>query len=57
LGFCPTSQWPFAPLVSAEEPAPEVHQVPPLSPQDELKTIQFPDGYRLELVLSEPVMV
>jgi len=32
----------------------EVHQVPPLSPQEELKTIQLPDGYKLELVLSEP---
>ena len=31
-----------------------VHQVPPLSPQEELKTIQLPDGYKLELVLSEP---
>lgn len=27
---------------------------PPLSPQDELKTIELPEGYRLELVLSEP---
>lgn len=37
----------------AQTPA-EVHQVPPLSPQEELATIQLPEGYRLELVLSEP---
>ena len=44
-------------LVAADAPAPavqEVHQVPPLSAADELKTIQLPDGYKLELVLSEP---
>lgn len=28
--------------------------VPPLSPEDELKTIELPEGYRLELVLSDP---
>ena len=27
-----------------------------LSPEEELKTIQLPDGYSLELVLSEPVI-
>ena len=32
----------------------EVHQVPMLSAEEELKTIQLPDGYKLELVLSEP---
>jgi putative membrane-bound dehydrogenase-like protein len=36
-----------------EAPAP-VKQVPMLSPQEELKTIQLPEGYKLELVLSEP---
>ena len=36
-----------------EAPAP-VKQVPLLSPEDELKTIQLPEGYKLELVLSEP---
>ena len=43
---------------SAQAPAavapPEVKQVPMLSPEDERKTIQLPDGYQLELVLSEP---
>jgi len=48
----------FARLVDGEAPAPApasaVHQVPVLSPQDELKTFQLPDGYKLELVLSDP---
>ncbi len=30
------------------------HQVPSLSPEEFLKTVQLPDGYSLELVLSEP---
>lgn len=34
----------------------QVKQVPMLSPEDELKTIQLPDGYKLELVLSEPTI-
>lgn len=39
----------------AAAPAPlEVKQVPMLSPEEERKTIQLPDGYQLELVLSEP---
>ncbi len=29
-------------------------QVPILSPEEELKTIQLPEGYKLELVLSDP---
>lgn len=39
----------------AQLPAP-VKQVPMLSPDDERKTIQLPDGYQLELVLSEPTI-
>ncbi|WP_052573722.1 hypothetical protein [Haloferula sp. BvORR071] len=35
-----------APFAAASPPA--------LSPEDELKAIELPDGYRLELVLSEP---
>ena len=54
LTFCLAGQLPLAEIFAAEAPAPEVHQVPPLSPEEELKTIQLPDGYRLELVLSEP---
>ncbi len=33
---------------------PEPYKVPMLSPAEELKKIQLPDGYSLELVLSEP---
>ena len=36
--------------------APPVKQVPMLSAEEELKTIQLPDGYKLELVLSEPTI-
>lgn len=39
--------------VSRAEPAVEKH-LPQVPPAEELKTIQLPDGYRLELVLSEP---
>ena len=49
---------PLAHLFAADAPPPppasEVHQVQPLSPQEELKTIQLPEGYKLELVLSDP---
>ena len=33
---------------------PPAREIPPLSPADSVKTIQLPDGYRLELVLGEP---
>ena len=36
------------------EATPLAMQVPMLSPEEEVKTIQLPVGYRLELVLSEP---
>jgi putative membrane-bound dehydrogenase-like protein len=43
---------------TAQQPAPqalpEPYKVPMLSPSDELKKIQLPEGYSLELVLSEP---
>ena len=54
LTFCLTGHLPFAQLFAADAPSPEVRQIPPLSPEEELKTIQLPDGYKLELVLSEP---
>jgi mono/diheme cytochrome c family protein len=57
LTFSVVCQWPIAQLFAADAPPPPagpVHQVQPLSPQEELKTIQLPDGYKLELVLSEP---
>jgi mono/diheme cytochrome c family protein/glucose/arabinose dehydrogenase len=38
----------------ADRPALPVHQVPMLSPEEELKTFQLPDGYKMELVLSDP---
>ena len=38
----------------ADLPSQAVRQVATLTPAEELKTIQLPDGYRLELVLSEP---
>ncbi len=44
---------PLTPLTGGQPAAVERHLVP-LSPEDEAKTIQLPDGYRLELVLSEP---
>ena len=40
-------------IIAADEFPPQP-PIPALSPADELKTIQLPDGYRLELVLSEP---
>ncbi len=43
-----------APILPAGQATPLAKQMPMLSPADELKTIQLPDGYRLELVLSEP---
>jgi mono/diheme cytochrome c family protein/glucose/arabinose dehydrogenase len=43
-----------APMPPKGEATPLMKQTPMLSPSDELKTIQLPDGYRLELVLSEP---
>src|SRR3954468_14366150 len=39
-----------------EEPLPPMTAVPALSPEEELKLIQLPDGYKLELVLSDPVI-
>jgi glucose/arabinose dehydrogenase/mono/diheme cytochrome c family protein len=33
---------------------PPARYLPAVSPEEQLKTIQLPDGYRLELVLSEP---
>ena len=43
----------FKPLPGGKPAAVEKHLLP-LSPADELKTLQLPEGYRLELVLSEP---
>src|SRR5262245_34534703 len=40
----------------AATPYPATGATPYLSPAEELKTLQLPDGYRLELVLSEPVI-
>ena len=40
-------------IIAADEFPPQP-PIPALSPADELKTIRLPDGYRLELVLSEP---
>ena len=42
---------PATPVVDEFPPQPPI---PALSPADELKTIELPPGYRLELVLSEP---
>lgn len=36
-------------------PAP-VQQVPILTPEEELKTFQLPEGYQMELVLSDPLV-
>lgn len=47
LGFCPQS---FA----ADAPAPGF--TPYLSPEEEAKTIQLPDGYSLQLVVSDPII-
>ena len=44
---------PLTPLPAGKPAAVEKHLMA-LSPADELKTIQLPDGYKLELVLSEP---
>ena len=44
---------PLQPLPAGQPAAVERH-LAPLSPAEELKTIQLPDGYQLELVLSEP---
>ena len=43
-------------LPAAEADFPAKPQVPFLSPEEELKTIELPDGYKLELVLSEPTI-
>jgi putative membrane-bound dehydrogenase-like protein len=45
---------PAKPPPKPTAPTPLEKQIPMLSPEDELKTIQLPDGYRLELVLGEP---
>jgi mono/diheme cytochrome c family protein/glucose/arabinose dehydrogenase len=48
------------PVVSPEQAAkdaqefPYQHPIPILSPEEELKTFQLPEGYRMELVMSEP---
>ena len=48
----PATKAPAAtPIVDEFPPQPPI---PALSPADELKTIELPAGYRLELVLSEP---
>ncbi len=39
---------------AAKAAKPPVHQVPMLSPAQEQKTFHLPDGYRMELVLSDP---
>jgi mono/diheme cytochrome c family protein len=54
-----TATAPSADKPAAKQPAAadEFPPQPPIqarSPEEELKTIQLPDGYRLELVLSEP---
>ena len=43
-------------LLSAADAPAEFQQVQPLTPEEELKTIQLPDGYKLELVLSDPLI-
>src|SRR4051812_17910335 len=56
LSLAPAVLLTAAPVFSHAEEAPAaapVKQVPVLSAQEELKTIQLPDGYKLELVLSE----
>jgi mono/diheme cytochrome c family protein len=40
--------------VSAEKPGDEIYQTGFLSKEDALKSIELPEGYKLELVLSEP---
>ena len=44
---------PLVPLPAGKPAAVEKH-LAPLPPDEELKTIQLPDGYHLELVLAEP---
>ena len=41
-----------APMPAKGEATPLAMQVPMLSPEEEMKTIQLPAGCRLELVLS-----
>jgi len=43
-----------APMPPKDHATPLLKQIPALSPEEELNTIHLPDGYRLELVLSEP---
>ncbi len=45
-----------ASTLRAADDFPAKPQVPFLSPEEELKTIELPDGYKLELVLSEPII-
>src|SRR4051812_16202898 len=46
-----------APAPAQPDPAfPPQPPIQPLSAEEELKTIKLPPGYRLELVLSEPVI-
>lgn len=48
------------PIVRADAPPVETTPstpVPSLSPEDEAKTFVLPEGYRLELVLSDPVIL
>jgi mono/diheme cytochrome c family protein len=45
----------FAQQPASPQPAlPEPYQIPMLSPAEEAAKIQLPEGYKLELVLSEP---
>lgn len=43
-----------AALVSAEAPGEKIYQNGFLSKEDSLKSIEVPEGYKLELILSEP---
>jgi mono/diheme cytochrome c family protein/glucose/arabinose dehydrogenase len=45
-----------APLLAADPPQAPSQPTPYLSPEDEAKTFVLPEGYRLELVLSDPII-
>lgn len=55
LSLAPALLFAVTPVLSHAEDAPApLKQVPMLSPEEELKTIQLPEGYKLELIMSEP---
>lgn len=51
-----TSQCAVAADANAATPEQLYSQVKPLSPEESMKTIQVPDGYKLQLVASEPMI-